>query len=78
MPFSQKRHLNPKKLLLSKWTAVKPMHKEKHFIVSKLLLPEQAEAAVEFIELEAVYSKRVQTLPWRDLTDCQQWLQGWH
>jgi hypothetical protein len=29
--FSMSRHLNPKKLLLSKWTAVSPQHKEKLF-----------------------------------------------
>jgi hypothetical protein len=27
--------LNPKKLLLTKWTAVKPIAKQKHFLVSR-------------------------------------------
>ena len=29
--------LNPKKLLLSKWTAVQPLHKDKHFLVAKVV-----------------------------------------
>ena len=32
--------LNPKKLLLSKWTAVTPTSKEKHFVVIKVIEPE--------------------------------------
>ena len=34
------RRLNPKKLLLSKWTAVTPHDKEKHFIVTGVIEPE--------------------------------------
>ncbi len=70
------RHLNPNKLLLSKWTAVTPQHKEKHFLVCKLIQPEPTDS-IELIELEAVYSKRKQILPWRELTDSVRWLQGW-
>lgn len=69
--------LNPKKLLLSKWTAVKPSHKRKHFLVSKVILPDLPEAAIEFVELEAVFDKSVQVIPWRDLKDAEIWLQGW-
>jgi hypothetical protein len=32
--------LNPKKLLLTKWTAVKPVPKQKHFLVSRVIEPE--------------------------------------
>ncbi len=60
---------NPKKLLLSKWTAAIPRDKEKHFIVIKLIEPEQPESPVEFIELEAVYSGRVQIMSWRELNN---------
>ncbi|AEG01678.1 TIGR02450 family Trp-rich protein [Methylomonas methanica] len=70
--------INPKKLLLSKWTAVAPRNKEKHFIVTKLLLPENPPTPLEFIELEAVYSKRVHVLPWRALNDTAAWRPGWH
>jgi tryptophan-rich hypothetical protein len=71
------RRLNPKKLLNSKWTAVAPLNKEKHFMVSKLLTPELPQTQLEFIELEALYSKRKQILPWQALADSSLWLQGW-
>ena len=29
--------LNPKKLLLTKWTAVNPLDKQKHFLVSRVI-----------------------------------------
>ena len=69
--------LNGKKLLLSKWTAAKPQNKEKHFFVTKLIEPDTPDAQIEMIELEATYSKRSVTLPWRDLKDETRWLQGW-
>ena len=69
--------LNAKKLLLSKWTAAKPQNKEKHFIVTRLIEPDAPDAQIEMIELEATYSKRNFTLPWRDLKDETRWLQGW-
>ncbi|WP_251368595.1 TIGR02450 family Trp-rich protein [Polynucleobacter sp. AP-Ainpum-60-G11] len=77
MPSKQQNPLNPKKLLLSKWTAVKPSHKRKHFLVSKVILPELPDAAIEFIELEAVFDKSTQVIPWRDLKETDIWLQGW-
>jgi len=72
-----RRRLNPKKLLHSKWTATMPRRKEKHFIVTKVIQPEEPETAIELIELEAVYSRRSRILPWREFTNCSQWLQGW-
>lgn len=77
MPDSTARRLNPNKLLLSKWTAAKPQNKEKHFLVTQLIKPELPDAPVAHIELEAVYSRRSIILPWRDLMDAGQWLQGW-
>ncbi len=70
-------HLNAKKLLLTKWTAATPQNKEKHFIVTKLIEPDMPDAQIEMVEIEATYSKRSFALPWRDLTDETQWLQGW-
>ena len=46
--------LHPKKLLLSKWTAVKPLARQKHFLVSKVVEPEPPEAPVEWVDIEAV------------------------
>ena len=69
--------LHPKKLLLTKWTAVKPIDKNKHLLVSKVIEPELPGVAIEWIELEAVYSKSQIRLAWRDLRDASQWKQGW-
>ena len=69
--------ISPKKLLLSKWTAVQPIAKQKHFLVSKVIPPEEPEQAIEFIEIEAVYSKKTSQIPWRDLTNSEKWVQGW-
>ena len=55
-----------------------PRLKEKHFIVTRLLEPVAPDGAIEAIEIEAVYTKRSQTLPWRALLDEQRWRQGWH
>lgn len=69
--------LHPKKLLLSKWTAVTPQHKEKHFLVVRLVLPETPDAPVLEIELEAVHSGRSRRVAWRELRDASEWKQGW-
>lgn len=69
--------INPKKLLLSKWTAVTPLHKEKHFLVTALIEPEQPDQPVASIVLEAIISRRSRVMPWRDLRDANQWLAGW-
>jgi tryptophan-rich hypothetical protein len=72
------RRLSPQKLKLSKWTAVTPANKEKHFRVVELVEPAQEGGAVEEIVLEAVHSRRRQTMPWRELADGANWRQGWH
>lgn len=70
--------LHPKKLRATKWTARQPVDKEKHFVVVAVVEPADPTAAVEFVELEAVYSGRRFRLPWRDLKDERRWRQGWH
>jgi tryptophan-rich hypothetical protein len=72
-----KKIVNPKKLLNSKWTAATPTNKEKHFMVTKLVLPELATKQITLIELEAVHSKRKQIIAWQALNDSNIWLQGW-
>jgi tryptophan-rich hypothetical protein len=71
------RQINPTKLLLSKWTAVRPVNKEKHFLVIKLVDPEIEGDPLELIELEAIFSKRVILMNWRELKNVDNWLQGW-
>ena len=69
--------LHPKKLLLTKWTAVKPVSRNKNFLVSKVIVPEPPELVIEWVELEAVYSKAVTRINWRELRDETLWRQGW-
>jgi tryptophan-rich hypothetical protein len=73
-------HVQPKKLLLTKWTAVQPIAKNKHFLVSKIIkpeLPDSPDSAIEWIALEAVFSKTVTRMRWQDLRDTALWKQGW-
>ena len=70
--------LSPQKLRLSKWTAVAPRNKEKHFMVVELVEPVREGGAVDEIVLEAVYSRRRQTMAWRELADAGKWRRGWN
>ncbi|KGF62696.1 MULTISPECIES: TIGR02450 family Trp-rich protein [Pseudomonas] len=67
--------LNPRKLLLSKWTAAAPQNREKHFLVTELFCDE--EGTVLEIELQAVMTKRSQKLAWQVLQNDQSWQMGW-
>jgi tryptophan-rich hypothetical protein len=77
MPSKQKNLLSPKKLLLTKWTAVHPSDKRKHFLVSKVILPDLPQQAIEYVELEAVFDKQIQRILWRELSNSAVLLQGW-
>ena len=67
--------VQPKKLLHSKWTAVKPVNKEKHFMITEVEFDE--EGRVIHCLLEALRSKRSNAIEWRPLKDSKQWRQGW-
>lgn len=67
--------VNSKKLLHSKWTAVVPENREKHFIVTKVIADEAGHP--QRCILEAVHNKRSVDIPWRELTDSTTWLIGW-
>lgn len=71
------RPFSPKKLLLTKWTAVKPVAKQKHFLDSRVIQPVEPTDPIELVEIEAVFSKAVQVIAWRDLQDDSVWRQGW-
>ena len=75
--YSVMNRISPKKLLLSKWTAVHPIAKQKHFLVSKVILPDEPLQTIEFIEIESVYSKQSSQIPWRELMNSDQWIRGW-
>jgi len=55
--------LSPKKLLHTKWTAVAPRNKEKHFLVTKVIEPVPPGSPVVSVEIEAVHSKRTRVIP---------------
>jgi hypothetical protein len=59
--------LNPKYLRLPKWTAFKPIDKQKHFLVSRVIQPEVETDPVELVEIESVLSKATQIIQWRAL-----------
>ena len=67
--------INPKKLLNSKWTALAPSNKEKHFIVTDMEFDE--DDLVVSCAIEAVMSKRVIHINWHDLKDADHWVHGW-
>ena len=67
--------INPRKLMNSKWTAVKPVRKEKHFIVTEIEFDD--EGAVTACMIESVMSKSVANIQWKELKNQDQWIQGW-
>tara|TARA_R110000822_G_scaffold159476_38_gene299796 strand:- start:4791 stop:5006 length:216 start_codon:yes stop_codon:yes gene_type:complete len=67
--------INPKKLLNSKWTAINPVKKEKHFLVIELELDE--EGGVDHCLIESVISNRSEPIEWQELKNSDKWLQGW-
>lgn len=67
--------INPAKLRNSKWTAVTPFNREKHFLVTEVEYDE--EGAVLSCVLEAVLSRNEYPIDWQELKDADNWLQGW-
>ncbi len=60
---------------MSKWTAVQPFNKEKHFLVTRVIRNEQE--TIVFCILEAVINHREYELDWHLLKDTSSWLPGW-
>ena len=67
--------INPEKLLLSKWTALKPVNRELHFIVTKLLRNDDEK--IIGCELQAVINKNSYEIDWQELKDPSNWVMGW-
>jgi tryptophan-rich hypothetical protein len=67
--------INPHKLLLSKWTAIEPKQKERHFMVTKLIRAE--DEVIVACELQAVISNNVYEIDWHLLKDSSCWQMGW-
>lgn len=68
--------ISPKKLLLSKWTALIPINREKHFLVSRVIVPEDG-SPITHVDLQAVHSQRTETITWRSLENTAVWTIGW-
>lgn len=71
-----KNPVNFKKLPGSKWTAVEPVDREKHFLVLDWVRDEEGEPTDQ-IALEAVLTNRLREIHWRDLEDSRSWRVGW-
>ena len=67
--------INSTKLFHSKWTAVAPMNREKHFLVSEVDFAE--DGSVISCQLEAILSKNLYSIDWRELKNSEKWAQGW-
>ena len=67
--------VNTKKLLNSKWTAVRPAGKEKHFLITEVEFDE--EGAIIHCLMEAVMTRRSFPIEWRDLRKSNTWITGW-
>ncbi|WP_407701783.1 TIGR02450 family Trp-rich protein [Thiothrix litoralis] len=59
----------------SKWTAVTPLNREKHFLITELDFDEDEE--VIHCLIEAIISKRSEPIEWQELKNDEKWLQGW-
>jgi len=60
-------------LLLTKWTTMQPLTKQKYFLVSRVILPELPIDAIESVEIEAVFTKATQIIAWRELQNDSIW-----
>ena len=69
--------VHPKKLLLGKWTAVQPQARDKHFLVARVITPDLPATRIDEVEIEAVRSRAVRRIDWRELRDDTRWRQGW-
>ena len=68
--------VNRKKLPNSKWTAVRPVHREKHFIVLDWVRDEDG-TPTDHLVIEAVLTNRAREIHWRELENPQSWRVGW-
>lgn len=68
--------VNRKKLPNSKWTAVRPVDREKHFMVLDWVRDDDGIPTVHLV-IEAVLTNRLQQIHWRELEDARSWRVGW-
>jgi len=73
---SHRNPVNYKKLPNSKWTAVRPIDREKHFIVLDWVRDAEGRPT-DRVAVEAVLTSVVRELHWRELEDRDRWRVGW-
>ncbi|MEM7376222.1 MAG: TIGR02450 family Trp-rich protein [Pseudomonadota bacterium] len=67
--------INPNKLLHSKWTAVQPVGKARHFMVVEL--ERDVDGVVMRCLLDAVVVGQASWLDWHALKNADAWRHGW-
>ncbi len=58
----------------SKWSAVQPRNREKHFVVTRVI---RSDPEAPRVELQAVLTKRRIEVPLERLLDPKGWKRGW-
>ncbi len=76
MTTSKRNPVNRKKLPNSKWTAVRPVDREKHFLVLDWVRDEDG-LPTDAVQIEAVLTKVIRQVHWRELEDAVRWKIGW-
>ncbi|MFK7896646.1 MAG: TIGR02450 family Trp-rich protein [Myxococcota bacterium] len=66
-----------KNLMNSKWSAVHPRNKEKHFLLTRLIESKNTAQKDPRVELEALLSKRRFEIELTELADKTRWRKGW-
>ncbi|MEJ2189592.1 MAG: TIGR02450 family Trp-rich protein [Acidobacteriota bacterium] len=61
---------------MSKWTAVSPVDREKHFLVVDWVRDDE-DAPTDRLVIEAVLTQRLREIHWRELEDPRSWRVGW-
>ena len=75
-PAARRNPVNRNKIVGSKWTATRPVDRQKHFIVIDWVRDEDG-TPTELIEIEAVLTRNVSVVHWRELGDPAIWRIGW-
>ena len=68
--------VNRKKLPGSKWTALRPVDREKHFLVTDWVRDDDGLPTDE-VRIEAILTNVEREIPWRELEDRDRWRIGW-
>lgn len=76
MTEADRNPVNFKKLPGSKWTAVRPIDREKHFLVLDWIRDDDG-IPTDRLVIEAILTNRVCELHWRELENRERWLVGW-